>query len=789
MKLSESWLRSQTNLSIDTNLLVKQLTMAGLEVDSVSSVKAISGVKIAQIADVQPHPDADKLKVCDVNDGDNIHKVVCGAPNAKIGRKIPFATIGAILPGDFEIKKTKIRGVESNGMLCAQDELGLGDDSAGLWELPLDAPIGEDLSNYLELNDNIIDIDLTPNRGDCLSLRGISREIGVINNCDVVMHLDDKVHANINDSINCTISAPEGCARYISRVIKNINLNAKTPIWMQEKLRRSGIRSRSPIVDVTNYVLLEIGQPMHAFDLSKIDGEIIVRYANKENLKLLDDTFVSLDKDTLVISDQSKVLAMAGIMGGEDSSVGPLTDQILLESAWFNPKIISGKARKYGKHTDSSHRFERGVDPEIQYLAIERATSLILDICEGIPGPITETVLQDYLPDEKSISFDNDEIQKQLGIEVEGEEIERIFGRLGLTKKNYELGFTTWNIPSWRFDLEIQQDLIEEVARIKGYDNLPVTLPRFEAKTKNVKNHKTDIFKDILVNKGYQEAVTYSFIDPEVRKLLFKNIQGSTLLNPISNEMSEMRVSVWPGLINAALHNLNRQQTRIRLFELGQCFMPVGNTVMGYQTQFAGLICGSRYEKSWSTTAANVDFYDLKGDVETLLYTIVKGEECEFRAKAYDFFHPGQSAEILIDKEVAGCLGRLHPSIESKLNFKQPVYLFEINIDKVVTAIDQGFESISKFPEVRRDLAFLVDESVQASALISAVKNAAGKYLVDLKLFDVYEGKDIENKGKSIALGLTFQHPCRTLTETEINSWINDAVTASLDSFGATLRS
>ena len=358
-----------------------------------------------------------------------------------------------------------------------------------------------------------------------------------------------------------------------------------------------------------------------------------------------------------------------------------------------------------------------------------------------------------------------------------------------MTKKNYESGFATWNVPSWRFDLEIQQDLIEEIARIKGYDNLPVTLPRFEAKTKNVKDHKTDILKDILVNKGYQEAVTYSFIDPEVRKLLFKDIQGSTLLNPISNEMSEMRVSVWPGLINAALHNLNRQQTRIRLFELGQCFMPVENTLTGYQTQFGGLICGSRYEKSWSTSAANVDFYDLKGDVETLLYTIVKAEECEFRSKAYEFFHPGQSAEILINKEVAGCLGRLHPSIESKLNFKQPVYLFEINIDKVVTAIDEGFESISKFPEVRRDLAFLVDESVQASALISAVKNASGKYLVDLKLFDVYEGKDIENKGKSIALGLTFQHPCRTLTETEINSWINDAVTASLDSFGATLRS
>ena len=789
MKLSESWLRSQTNLSIDTNLLVKQLTMAGLEVDSVSSVKAISGVKIAQIEDVQPHPDADKLKVCDVNDGDKILKVVCGAPNAGIGKKIPFATIGAILPGDFEIKKTKIRGVESNGMLCAQDELGLGDDSAGLWELPLDAPIGEDLSNYLELNDNIIDIDLTPNRGDCLSLRGMSREIGVINNCDVVMHLEDKVHANINDSINSTITAPEGCARYVSRVVKNINLNAKTPMWMQEKLRRSGVRSRNPIVDVTNYVLLEIGQPMHAFDLSKIDGEITVRYAKKENLKLLDDTSVSLDKDTLVISDQSKVLAMAGIMGGEDSSVGPLTDQILLESAWFNPKIISGKARKYGKHTDSSHRFERGVDPEIQHLAIERATSLILDICEGSPGPITETVLQDYLPGEKSISFENDEIRKQLGIEVDREEVEQIFGRLGLTKKNYESGFATWNVPSWRFDLEIQQDLIEEIARIKGYDNLPVTLPRFEAKTKNVKDHKTDILKDILVNKGYQEAVTYSFIDPEVRRLLFKDIQGSTLLNPISNEMSEMRVSIWPGLINAALHNLNRQQTRIRLFELGQCFMPVENALTGYQTQFAGLICGSRYEKSWSTSAANVDFYDLKGDVETLLYTIVEEDECEFRVKAYEFFHPGQSAEILINKEVAGCLGRLHPSIESKLNFKQPVYLFEININKVVTNIDEGFEGISKFPEVKRDLAFLVDESVQASALISAVKNASGKYLVDLKLFDVYEGKDIENKGKSIALGWTFQLPWRPLTESEINSWINDAVTASLDSCGATLRS
>ena len=789
MKLSESWLRSQTNLSIDTNLLVKQLTMAGLEVDSVSSVNVISGVKIAQIDDVQPHPDADKLKVCDVNDGDKILKVVCGAPNAEIGKKIPFATIGAILPGDFEIKKTKIRGVESNGMLCAQDELGLGEDSAGLWELPLDAPIGEDLNDYLELHDNIIDIDLTPNRGDCLSLRGVARELGVINNFNVSLPSEYKVLSTISDSVKSTITAPEGCARYVSRVIKNINLNAKTPIWMQEKLRRSGIRSRSPIVDVTNYVLLEIGQPMHAFDLSKIDGEITVRYAEKENLKLLDDTSVSLDKDTLVISDQSKVLAMAGIMGGEDSSVGPLTDQILLESAWFNPKVISGKARKYGKHTDSSHRFERGVDPEIQHLAIERATSLILEICEGSPGPINETLLKDYLPSEKSISFDNDEIRKQLGIEVIGKEVEQIFGCLGLTKKNNEAGCEIWSVPSWRFDLEIQQDLIEEIARIKGYDNLPVTLPRFEAKTKNVKDHKTDLLKDILVNKGYQEAVTYSFVDPEVRKLLFEHTEGLSLLNPISTEMSEMRVSIWPGLINAALYNLNRQQTRIRLFELGQCFMPVEADLTRYQTQVAGLICGSRYEKSWSTSTENVDFYDLKGDLETLLYAIVRREDCEFKSKSFEFFHPGQSAEISINNEFAGYLGRLHPLIEGKLNFKQPVYLFEVDIDKVIKSVDEGFKSISKFPEVKRDLAFLVDESVQASALISAVKNASGKYLVDLKLFDVYEGKDIENKGKSIALGLTFQHPCRTLTETEINSWINDAVTASLDSFGATLRS
>tara|TARA_B100000963_G_scaffold222041_1_gene193553 strand:- start:721 stop:3078 length:2358 start_codon:yes stop_codon:yes gene_type:complete len=785
MKLSENWLKSHVKFSVDTEKLVDQLTMAGLEVDAVNHIGTLTGVKIARIEKVEPHPNADKLRVCEVNDGKELHTVVCGAPNAIEGKIVPFASVGALLPNDFKIKKAKIRGIESHGMLCAQDELGLGEDSAGLWELPRDASIGLDISTYLDLDDHIIDIDLTPNRGDCLSILGIAREVGALTKAEVRLVREESIKPKIKDVIGVTLTEPGGCARYVSRIIKDIDITAKTPIWMAEKLRRCGIRPRSPVVDVTNFVLLELGQPMHAFDLSKIEGSIDVRYAKNESLELLDDTSMTCGEDTLVIADDKKVLAMAGIMGGMASAVGESTKDVLIESAWFNPRVISGKARKYGKHTDSSHRFERGIDPKLQLTAIERATSLILEICGGMAGPVSETISKEYLPKAKKIELNYEAVSNQLGIDLESKEIDEILLLLGLEKHKNSL----WQVPSWRFDLEIQQDLIEEIARIKGYDNLPVTLPTFESKNKNTKKDRTETVRELLVHRSYREVMTYSFVNPHFQSLLFPDRKPINLVNPISPETSVMRLSIWPGLINSALYNLNRQKTRIRIFEIGQCFPADGKDLTHYETKCAGLIYGDRYETNWSNPREKTDYFDLKGDLESMLNALVGEKNYLFCAKSFEFFHPGQSAQILINEKVVGVLGNLHPSIASEFGFKQPVYLFDVDLGSIGSKSDTQVKTLSKFPEVKRDLSFVLDQSVNASDLLDVVRSASGRYLTDLKLFDVYQGKDVENKGKSIALGLTFQHPCRTLTDSEINSCIDTIVSESSKVLGAKIRS
>ena len=556
-------------------------------------------------------------------------------------------------------------------------------------------------------------------------------------------------------------------------------------MWMAEKLRRGGIRLRSPVVDVTNFVLLELGQPMHAFDLSKIEGSIDVRYAKNENIELLDETSMTCDEDTLVIADNKKILAMAGIMGGMKSAVSESTKDILLESAWFNPRVIAGKARKYGKHTDSSHRFERGVDPKLQLIAIERATSLILEICGGMAGPVSETTSEKDLPETKKIELDYESVAKQLGIKLDSREIDEILHRLGLKKEKN----SHWKIPSWRFDLEIQQDLIEEIARIIGYDNLPVTLPTFEAKNKKIKKDEIVAIKELLVHRSYREVITYSFVNPHVQNLLFPDLKSVNLVNPISPEMAVMRLSIWPGLINSALYNLNRQKNRIRFFEIGQCFPASDEDLTHYETKCAGLICGDRYETNWSNPREKTDYFDLKGDVESILNALVGENNYQFCAKSFEFFHPGQSAQILINDEVVGVLGNLHPSLANEFGFKQSVYLFDINLGSIDAKSETQFKTLSKFPEVKRDLSFMLDQTVNASDLLDVVRSSSGKYLTDLKLFDVYQGKDVENKGKSIALGLTFQHPCRTLTDSEINSCIDTIVSESSKVLGAKIRS
>ena len=791
MKFSESWLRQAVNPSISTEDLVAQVTMAGLEVDAVeSAAPEMSGVVVGEIISVEQHPDADKLRVCQVAGGGDIAQVVCGAPNARAGIKVPFATVGAKLPGDFKIKKAKLRGVESFGMLCAQTELQLGDDDDGLWELPTDATVGSDLIDYLELNDNIIEVDLTPNRGDCLSIRGLAREVGVLNKAAVTEQACAPVAATIEDRISITLEAPEACARYVGRVMRNLDLGQPTPQWMQEKLRRSGVRSLGPAVDVTNYVLLELGQPMHAFDLSKIDGGIVVRMGRDEKVKLLDDSEVVVDTQTLVIADQSKALAMAGIMGGDESAVSDETTDILFESAWFNPLAIAGKARNYGKHTDSSHRFERGVDSQLQVAAIERATALMLEICGGQAGPVVIEESAEHLPAPATIKLRDAHLAQQLGLVIGAVEIDDILTRLGLTFVARDDQGSTWVAPSWRFDIAIEQDLVEEVARIYGYNNLPTSTPTMalELQAKPERQQDLSIFRQQLVASGYQEAVTYSFVDPDLQKLVDPETVGIALQNPISADMSVMRTSLWPGLLSTAIYNLNRQQNRVRIFESGQCFVPGEDGALTQNMALAGLICGSRTPTGWTASKDKVDFFDLKGDLEAVLALTGLAEQFSFTAAEHPALHPGQSAMVSRNDEQVGWIGQLHPKLQSQLDFNTPVYLFQVDVAKVSESRLPKFSDVSKFPAVRRDLAFLIDSQITSADLMSEARNAAGEHLIDLMLFDVYQSKDIDNKGKSLALGLTFQHASRTLTDDEINLAI-DRVIKKLDiKFKAELR-
>lgn len=793
MKFSESWLRQLVDPAISVEDLVSQVTMAGLEVDGVeAAAPRISGVVVGEIISVQQHPDADKLRVCQVLGASEQFQVVCGAPNARVGIKVPFATVGALLPGDFKIKKAKLRGVESFGMLCAQDELGLGDEASGLWELPADAPVGTNLVEYLDLDDMIIEVDLTPNRGDCLSIRGLAREVGVLNKADVTVQDCSAVKATISDVVSVKLNVPKGCARYVGRVMRDLNLAQATPQWMKERLRRSGIRSLGPAVDVTNYVLLELGQPMHAFDLDKIDGGIVVNMGANQSLKLLDDSEVIVDADTLVIADHKKVLALAGIMGGSESSVSDQTTDILLESAWFNPLALAGKARLYGKHTDSSHRFERGVDPQLQIAAMERATALMLEICGGSVGPLVVQESAENLPVAAEITLRDARLAQQLGLTIDADEVDDILSRLGLSLVKRSSSGATWLAPSWRFDLTIEQDLVEEVARIYGYNNLPTSTPTMalDLQPNPESQQQPGVFRSQLISRGYQEVITYSFVDPEVQALVDPGVTPVSLANPISADMAVMRTNLWSGLLSTAAYNLNRQQSRVRIFEMGQCFVPSeeGDLGLSQNMMLAGLICGSRAPVGWTSTKDKVDFYDIKGDLEAVFAQTGLAAEFSFTADEHPALHPGQAASICRNGQKIGWIGQLHPKIQKRLGISTEAYLFQVDFSKIEDVRIPSFQEVSKFPEVKRDLAFLVDTSVPAQHLVNSAREAAGKHLIDLKLFDVYQSKDVDSKGKSIALGLTFQDDSRTLTDEEINHAIDSVVSHLAEICGAELR-
>ena len=800
MKFSESWLREWVSPSLTTEELEAQVTMAGLEVDAVDAVASdFTGIVVGEVVSREQHPDADKLSLCQVSDGTETFQVVCGAANVRVGLKIPFAKIGAVLASEdgkgFKIKKAKLRGVESFGMLCAESEMGMAESSEGLMELASDAPLGQDIREYLNLDDSIIEVDLTPNRADCLSVKGLAREVGTLNKIDVTESSISPVAASIDTKVAVTLSAADACPKYVGRVLQGINVKAQTPLWMVEKLRRSGIRSIDPIVDVTNFVLLEQGQPMHAFDLSKLDGGIDVRMAkDQEPLTLLDGQEIKLKADTLVIADQSKALCIAGVMGGEFSGVTTETQDIFLEVAYFNPIAIAGKARNYGLHTDSSHRFERGVDYRLQATAMERATQLILDICGGEAGPVIETVEDSTMPSEVSVVLRASRVTQVLALELPKADITDMLTRLGMGVTETEAGWSV-DVPSYRFDISIEPDLIEEIARIYGYNNLPVSMPvaSLDLEMQDETQTAEQVIKQFWVSRGYQEAITYSFVDPKVQKLVDPEVDGLALANPISADMGVMRSNLWVGLIKAAEHNLNRQQDTVRLFETGLRFVPQANdktSAISGLTQdpvISGLICGSRISKGWTNQAEKVDFYDLKGDVEEMLG--LGGQvDIGFEVGSHPALHPGQCAAVLKGGKKIGLMGALHPELQKQLGIKTPLFVFELLLADVMQGVVPSFEAVSKFPEVSRDLAFIVEESVQWSQVEKIIRQKAGDALTEVTLFDVYRGQGIENGSKSLALGLTWQDASRTLNDEEITSWVDNVVAALAEGLDAQLR-
>ncbi|MCP5302641.1 MAG: phenylalanine--tRNA ligase subunit beta [Pseudomonadales bacterium] len=791
MKFSEKWIREWVNPDIDSQQLVAQLTMAGLEVDGIESVAGkFEGVVVAEVVTKDAHPDADKLSLCKVSTGRQEYQVVCGAPNVRAGTTVVLAEVGAILPGNFKIKKAKLRGVESHGMLCSEKELELSDNHEGIIVLADDAPVGQDIRSYLDLNDNCIDIDLTPNRGDCLSIAGLARELGVLNKLPVAAVDIPAVAPSIDDCFPVVVDAPEGCPRYVGRVIRNINVNASAPLWMQERLRRSGLRSIDPVVDVTNYVMLELGQPMHAFDLERLQKGIRVRMAEPgEKLTLLDGQEVALNAETLLIADESGPLAMAGIMGGINSGISEKTQNIFLESAFFAPLTIAGKARSYGLHTDSSHRFERGVDFQVQSRAIERATQLLMDIVGGEPGPVSEVSSDAHLPVPAVIELRKQRITSLLDLALPDHEIEGILTRLGMViqTKNGE----GWRVlvPSYRFDLSIEADLIEEIARVYGYNLIPVKLPQVSLKSRPKSEAVTSLsqMRRLLLARGYFEAITYSFVDPKLQAQFDHSDQGITLANPISADMSVMRTSLWPGLIQALQYNQNRQQERVRLFESGLVFRKSEKGIEQV-AKLGGVIVGGQAPESWANAKAASDFYDAKGDVEAVLSLGGNIDSYEFIPSTDHALHPGQNAVIMREGEAVGRIGALHPSIEQALSIKGPVYLFEIELTKIELGVIAYFEPLSKFPEVRRDLSIIVDKSIQLLAIDKQVRQDAGESLVNLTLFDLYQGKGIDPDRKSLTLGLTWQHRSRTLTDDEISQLVDSIINNLEKQFNAELR-
>jgi phenylalanyl-tRNA synthetase beta chain len=790
MNVSELWLREWVNPSLTAQQLAAQLTMAGLEVDELMPVAGtFHGVIVAEVLEAQRHPQADKLSLCKVNTGTDILQIVCGAANVRAGLKVALALSGASLPGDFVIKEKKLRGELSQGMLCSASELGIEDKSEGIMELPSDAPLGQDFRQYMQLDDQIFAIDLTPNRADCLSVLGIAREVAAFNQLVLSDKPQSSQPAQIDDQLVVEVTASKACPRYLGRIVRGINPEAQSPLWLKERLRRAGIRSVYPVVDVTNYVMLELGQPMHAFDLQAIEGDINVRFANaKEKLLLLNEQMVELDESMLVIADAKKVLAVAGVMGGAASAVQANSQSIFLESAFFSPRAIAGVARRLGLSSDSAQRFERGVDPSLAERALERATELLQSIVGGQAGPITGFCKNDDLPRPAKIMFDPKQVKRLTGLDIPVNAIEAWLSALGLTIDTHTLPWQV-DIPSHRFDLSQDVDLVEEIIRLYGYDKISEEPLRALAQVSQ-SNPQEELFMrmaSFFRDRAYHEAIHYSFVDPNLQALLYPDHAALNLLNPMSMDLSAMRLGLWPGLLTSAVYNLNRQQTSIKLFEAGIVFRLVDGQLQE-KPCFAGLLTGMQGQLNWSETSKNFDFYDLKGDLQSL-FALLKQAQVQWEPKAHPALHPGQSVCIMQGEQLVGWLGVLHPRIAKTMDCVDEVVLFELEMTALFQSSLPRYQRISKYPQIRRDLSLLLNDDITAAQIEQAVRAIVPReWLKAFDVFDLYRGESIPLGKKSMAIALTLQDVQRTLVDEEINPLIHAIITKLEGDFAVQLR-
>lgn len=791
MQFSESWLRSLCNPALSNEGLCHLLTMAGLEVEENEAVApAFTGVVVARVLTVEKHPDADKLKLCSVDVGEaEPLQIVCGAPNVAAGMKVPCARVGANLPG-IEIKKAKVRGIESHGMLCSARELGLSDDHGGLLPLAADAEVGQDIRRHLDLDDRKITIKLTPNRADCLSVTGVARELSALTGAALATPEIHPVAATIGDARAIHLDAPASCSRYCGRIIRGVNAKAPTPEWMKRRIERSGIRSISFLVDVTNYVMLEIGQPLHAFDDAELAGAIHVRLPGPgEQLLLLNEQTVTPTADTALIADDEKPLAMAGVMGGEHSGISDDTRDLFLESAFFPPTAIAGKARALGFSSDASHRYERGVDFDLQRRAIERATRLILDTCGGQPGPVVEAVAPEELPQRQPVTLRTARAARVLGVALPDDRIEAMLKSLGLQVESIAEGFRV-TPPSFRFDIEIEEDLIEEIARIHGYDNIPSQPPlaRLAMMPAGESARSAMSLRRMVAARDFHEVVTYSFVEAAWESDFAANNSPVVLANPIASQMGVMRSTLIGGLVGALAANRKRQIDRVRVFEIGRCFRREAGAgpVAGYAQalRLGVLAAGTAAPEQWGTPARRIDFYDVKADVEALFAP----RRTEFAKVAHPALHPGRCAEVRLDGVVVGVIGELHPRWVQKYELGTAPVLFELELPALLATPFPGYTEVSRFPAVVRDLALVVPQSQALAPLLAGLRAAAPAVVRDVALFDVYQGKGLADSEKSLAFRIVMQDTQRTLEDAEVDAVIADLLAVAGRDFAASLR-